>query len=346
MTPRERWLAVVTRGKPDRIPMTYRATQEATQKLMAHLRCDNLDAMFDRLHIDRPVGVGPAYVGPKFLADTDMYGRQYRSVAYPSGTYRENIAHPLAPYETIAGIEQHYTWPSPDWFDYSAIPKQIEGKDDRVIMGGGSEPFLLYKDLRGDEQAFIDLALYPDIVHHCLEKLYDFCYENTRRIYERIPGKVMVTSVAEDMGSQDRLLYSRNHLEQFFFPRMQRMIDLAHEAGARVNTHSDGAIREILPDLIAMGVDILNPVQWRCAGMEREGLVRDFGDRLIFEGGVDNQYTLPYGTVEEVRREARDNIRIFGPHYILGPCHNIQAVGPAENVVAMYDTGYEVGHID
>lgn len=346
MTPRERWLAVVTRGKPDRIPMTYRATQEATQKLMVHLRYDGMDAMFDRLHIDRPVGVGPAYSGPKFPADTDMYGRQYRSVAYPSGTYRENIAHPLAHYETIAEIEQHYTWPSPDWFDYSVIPKQIEGKDDRVIMGGGSEPFLLYKDLRGDEQAFIDLVLYPDIVHHCLDKLYDFCYENTRRIYERIPGKVMVTSVAEDMGSQDRLLYSRSHLEQFFFPRMQRMIDLAHEAGARVNTHSDGAIREILPDLIAMGVDILNPVQWRCAGMERDGLVRDFGDRLIFEGGVDNQYTLPYGTVEDVRREVRDNIRIFGPHYILGPCHNIQAVGPAENVVAMYDTGYEAGFID
>jgi uroporphyrinogen decarboxylase len=79
--------------------------------------------------------------------------------------------------------------------------------------------------------------------------------------------------------------------------------------------------------------------------MEREGLQADFGDRLVFEGGVDNQYTLPLGTVEEVRQEVRDNLRILGAGggYILAPCHNIQVVGPAQNVVAMYETAYEEG---
>jgi uroporphyrinogen decarboxylase len=245
----------------------------------------------------------------------------------------------------VEEIDRDYTWPTADWFDYSDLPRQVEGVEDRVIAGGGSEPFLLYKDLRGDEQAFIDLVLHPDLVHYCLEKLYGFCYENTRRIYEQIPGKVLVTSVAEDMGAQQGLLYSRAHLEEFFFPYMQRMIDLAHEAGAFVDTHSDGAIREILPDLIAMGVDLINPVQWRCQGMDREGLKRDFGDQLIFEGAMDNQYTLPFGTVEEVRQEVRDNLRLLGAGggYILAPCHNIQVVGPPENVVAMYEEGYEEG---
>ena len=79
--------------------------------------------------------------------------------------------------------------------------------------------------------------------------------------------------------------------------------------------------------------------------MEREGLKRDFGDKVIFHGGVDNQYTLPFASVEEVCQEVRDNIRILGEDggYILAPCHNIQPVTPPENIVAMYETGYEEG---
>lgn len=345
MTPRERWLAAVRREKPDRVPMYYRATSEATDKLMAHLGCGTTAELFDRLHIDTMVNASPRYVGPQPPRGQDMYGRRFRAVEYEGGTYPECIHHPLAGLDSVEAIESAYTWPTADWYDFSVLPTQVEDARDRVIAGGGSEPFLIYKDLRGDVQAFMDLVEHPDIVHHCVGKLYDFRYELTRRIYETIPGQVLVTSVAEDMGAQDRLLYSMPHLEEFFFPYMKRMIDLAKQAGAYVNTHSDGAIAEILPRLIEMDVDIINPVQWRCAGMERERLKRDFGDRLVFEGAMDNQYTLPFGTVAEVQQEVRDNIRILGAGggYIMTPCHNIQVVGPAENVVAMYETGYEEG---
>ena len=90
---------------------------------------------------------------------------------------------------------------------------------------------------------------------------------------------------------------------------------------------------------------MLNPIQWRCEGMEREGLKADFGSKLVFHGAVDNQYTLPFGTPEEVRQEVADNLRILGDGggYILAPCHNIQPVTPPENVVAMYEAGYELG---
>jgi len=119
------------------------------------------------------------------------------------------------------------------------------------------------------------------------------------------------------------------------------MIALMHDAGVFVFHHSDGAIRKIIPDMIEAGIDVLNPIQWRCKGMERESLKRDFGDRLVFHGAVDNQQTLPFGTVEDVRAEVQENLRIFGGGYILAPCHNIQAVSPAENVVAMYETAWE-----
>ena len=191
----------------------------------------------------------------------------------------------------------------------------------------------------------MDLILNPEIVHYCLDKLFGLAYENTRRIYEQIPGQVMITYVAEDLGSQESLLYSPAQIREFLLPRMKRIIDLAHEAGAYVFHHTDGASRDIIPDMIAIGIDILNPIQWRCPGMEREGLKRDFGDKIVFHGAVDNQYTLPFGTVDEVRQEVVDNLRILGAGggYILAPCHNIQAVSPPENVVAMYETGYEAG---
>jgi uroporphyrinogen decarboxylase len=147
------------------------------------------------------------------------------------------------------------------------------------------------------------------------------------------------------MGSENDLMISPEHIRRYLIPRMKRMIGLIHQAGVYVFHHNDGSIRKILPDMIDAGIDILNPIQWRCKNMEREGLKLDLGDKLIFHGGVDNQYTLPFGSVREVKQEVTDNIRILGEGggYILGPCHNIQAVSPPENIVAMYKTGYENG---
>jgi len=345
MTPRERWLAVLRRERPDRVPTDYWTTEEARAKLMAHLGVASDRELFARLHIDRPRTVSPRYVGPPIPAGQDVYGVPHRLVDYGTGAYSEVAAHPLAAYNTVEEIEAHYTWPSPDWWDYSSLPDQVAGWEDYPIRGGGSEPFLTYKSLRGQEQAFMDLILHPEIVHYCLDRLFHLAYENTLRIYEAIPDRVMITYVAEDMGSQESLLFSPAQIHEFLIPRMKRVIDLAHSAGAYVFHHSDGAIRPIIPAMIEAGIDVLNPIQWRCKGMEREGLKRDFGDRLVFHGGVDNQYTLAFGTVDEVRREVEDNLRILGAGggYILAPCHNIQAVGPAENVVAMYDTCYELG---
>jgi len=85
---------------------------------------------------------------------------------------------------------------------------------------------------------------------------------------------------------------------------------------------------------------VLNPIQWRCRGMERTGLARDFGSRVVFHGGVDNQQTLPFGTPADVRREVEENIATFSrcKGYVVAPCHNIQANTPTENIVTLYET--------
>ena len=345
MTSKERWLAVLNRETPDRLPTDYWATDEAHEKLLKYTGCDDRWALFDKLHIDGVVGVEPDYIGPPVPADEDIYGARFQDIVYGDGIYRECVFNPLAQYNSVEEIEANYTWPSVDWYDFSGIPAQIEGKEHYPVRGGGSEPFLIYARLRGMEQAYMDLLVNPALAAYCLDILFDLAYEFSVRIYEAIPGKVTFSYVAEDMGSQESLLFSPKTIRAVLIPRMKRMIDLAHEAGAYVFYHSDGAIRPIIPDMIEAGIDVMNPIQWRCTGMEREGLKRDFGDQVVFHGGVDNQYTLARGTVEEVRSEVLDNIRILGEGggYILAPCHNIQVVSPAENIVAMYETAYENG---
>jgi uroporphyrinogen decarboxylase len=109
--------------------------------------------------------------------------------------------------------------------------------------------------------------------------------------------------------------------------------------------HTDGAARVFLPDLIdKVGIELLNPIQWKCPGMERESLVRDFGKHLIFHGSIDNQHTLPFGTVQEVIDEVKESIDIYSStRWICSPCHNIQPVSPTANIVAMYETIHECG---
>lgn len=345
MTSRERWLAVFSRQKPDRVPTDYWATDEATKRIMRHLGCRTRRQMLDKLHVDYEVRVEPRYVGPKLARMTDEFGRKFRSVDYGTGTYRECVSFPLAGFGSVAEIEKNYAWPTADWWDSSGIPAQIRKNGTHPIRGGGSEPFLIYKELRGQEQAFVDLVENPEIAHYCLGKLFDLAYETTARIYEAIPGRVMISYVAEDMGGQTDLMLSVRHIREFLLPGMKRMIDLAHEAGAYAFHHNDGSCWRIIPEMIDLGIDLLNPLQWRCSGMERERLKRDFGGKIVLHGGMDNQYTLPFGTVDEVRREVEDNLRLLGAGggYILAPCHNIQAITPPENVVAMYEGAYNLG---
>ena len=345
MTPRERWLAVLQRKKPDRLPMDYWATTEVTEMLMKHCRCPDELSLFKKLNIDKSFKVSPEYVGPELTAGVDEFGCQYKKADYGSGVYDECLTHPLSQYQTVDEIKKNYSWPKADWWDCSMLSEQIKGQEDYPIQGGGSEPFMRYKDLRGGEQAFIDLIENPEVAHYCLTQLYDLAYEKTVRIYESIPGKILLGYVAEDMGAQSGLMFSPKQIKEFFIPHMKKMIDFIHQNKAFVFHHNDGAIRAIIPAMIEAGIDVLNPIQWRCSGMDRAGLKKDFGGQLIFHGGVDNQHTLPFATIEEVKQEVLDNIKILGQNggYILAPCHNIQPNTPPENIVAMYETGYQYG---
>jgi len=184
------------------------------------------------------------------------------------------------------------------------------------------------------------LILRPELADAVLGHIFDFHWEHHRRIFEAGRGRIDTTWVAEDLGAQTGPLMSLAMYRRFLLPNQIKMADLARSFGIHVMYHTNGAARMFLPDLIdQVGIEILNPIQWRCAGMEREQLVADFGDRIIFHGSIDNQQTLAFGTVDDVVREVRESLEIYAAaRWICAPCHNLQPVTPTENIVAMYET--------
>jgi uroporphyrinogen decarboxylase len=149
----------------------------------------------------------------------------------------------------------------------------------------------------------------------------------------------------EDLGTQTAPMISPRLFNELVRPRFERLWGCARRKLAEKNpagklmVHSCGNVRPFIPSWIEMGLDILDPIQPRARGMEPDGLKRDFGDRLVFHGGIDLQYTLPFGTVEDVCGEVRRYIRALAPGggYIVAPAHNVQSDVPPANLVAIRD---------
>jgi uroporphyrinogen decarboxylase len=274
-----------------------------------------------------------------------MWGVCFTKADYGSGAYDEPVFHPLAGVDSVQQVHAHH-WPSPDDFDYSVITRAVRADEGFFpIHSGCYEPFLLYGYLRGLEQSFADLVQNPAIADAILGHIFEFYYEHHRRSIEAGEGRIDLTWVAEDLGSQKGPLMSLATYRRFLLPNQVKMAELARSHGVHVMYHTDGAARLFLPDLIdRVGIEILNPIQWRCAGMERARLVADFGDRIIFHGSIDNQQTLAFGSVDDVIREVQESVEIYrNARWICAPCHNLQPVTGTAQIVAMYETIHELG---
>ena len=347
MTPRQRWLAILAGKQPDRIPVDWAATPEVTARLLKELHCTDERALWQKLHIDGRIEITPRWNNshPSHPSPSDQWGVRYQRIDYGAGHYQEPCHHPLGAAQSVADIHRHH-WPNPDDFDYPAVTRAVAAADGSYpIHGGCFEPFLVYGYLRGLEQAFTDLATSPKIAEAILGHIFDFSFEYHRRLFEAGQGKIDTTWVAEDLGAQSGPLISLATYRRFLLPNQMRMADLGRKHGAHILYHTDGAARPFLPDLVdKVGIEALNPIQWRCPGMEREGLVRDFGRRIVFHGSIDNQQTMPFGRVADVMNEVTQSVRLYeNARWICAPCHRLQPVTPTANILAMYDTIYRLG---
>ncbi|MFC2159773.1 uroporphyrinogen decarboxylase family protein, partial [Actinomycetota bacterium] len=159
-------------------------------------------------------------------------------------------------------------------------------------------------------------------------------------------GKIDITSVSDDFGTQKGLMISIDMFKKYFKEQYIKLNKLAKSYDIKVFHHDDGSIMDLIPELIECRIDILNPIQWHLPGMDLNKLKQDFGNSICFHGGIDNQNVLPFGTPKDVEKEVSSCIEVLAGDktgYILAPCHNIQVNTSVENILKMYETAKIVG---
>lgn len=272
----------------------------------------------------------------------DIWGHHMHVVENPTGAYEELASWPLSRAQTVEDLKTH-SWPEPDWWDFSPLPALLEhlerGGQYHIRFRIGSV-FEIAWQLRGMQEFLMDLALDPSIPLYIMDRLAHVYTENTRRVLELVGDQLDMIYLYDDVATQKSLVMSQEMWQKYIRPKHAQIIEVAKTCDKPVMYHCDGAIYPLIPELINMGVDVLNPIQADAPGMEPQRLKAEFGDRLSFHGGIDIIKTLPKGTSEDVRAEVRERVRVLGKNggYILASSHHIQSDTPLENVCAMYDT--------
>lgn len=316
LSSKERVLMAMNHEKPDRVPMDYWAWGVVNEKLQKNLNLKDYDELLDYLDVDLRT-IRATYIGT-----SDCWAS-------------------LRNAKTIEDLEK-CELPSSDLFDYSNIEPLCDRYSGYALMGGAWSPiFCTASSLIGMEKLMIQMYEDPDFAKLFLEKITDFFYEQSVGTFEAANGKMDIFFMGDDYGTQRGLIMSEDMWNEFYAPHVARLFDLAKDFGLKVMLHSCGSVSKLIPKLIELGMDALDPIQVRAADMEPEKLKAKFGDSITFHGGLDTQHVLPFGTVEEVRTEAKRLIEVFGKDggYIFGPSQEFLPDIPLENIVAMYEVG-------
>ena len=272
----------------------------------------------------------------------DIFGRCFRVQQNAAGSYEENRP-VLAGAQSLDEVRAH-RWPNPDWWDWSGVAAAVaEMNTDTAhhIRFRAGSVFEVAWQLRGMDTFLMDMAIQPEIPRYMMERLTEITVENIHQILSRAGDSIDMVYFYDDVASGTSLLVSEQMWDDLIRPFHARLIEAAKKHGKKVMYHSDGALRPLIPRLIDMGIDVLNPLQPSAVGMEPEGLKKDFGERLCFHGGIDIVELLPRGTKEKVIGEAKRLMSALGRSggYILASSHHIQADTPLANVLALYDLG-------
>ncbi|MBN2044554.1 MAG: hypothetical protein JW757_06000 [Anaerolineales bacterium] len=378
-TSRQRVEAALNHREPDRVPLSMTITEVPYVRLREHIGLPPDEGM-------RPNRFGEVEPGIDLLAalgfDTasiklrapdvniapsdkldgivfDEWGVGRKQIDLADGSFLLEVCH--SPFEGMHPEEidlDAYPWPDP------ADPGRVRGLAEETrqkyentqlayIGRFGGTIMELASFLRGYECWMMDLALYPDFACALMNRIADIQMALDEAGIREAGRYLSIFKLSgEDLGMQDRPLFSQKVWQQVLRPVLSRRWRAARRAldrhGAshvKLMLHSDGAIRSFIPDLIAEGVDVLDPIQTGCAGMGVEGLKQDFGADLVFHGGIDAQGVLPFGSPEEVAAEVKRVIRAMGPGggLIVGPVHNVQPDVLPENIAAMCRAVFEYG---
>jgi len=200
--------------------------------------------------------------------------------------------------------------------------------------------------LRGFEDWFADLLANPELFQALMEKLADLWIEMAKDEFDAVGENVDICFYGDDMAFQDGPMMSMDLYRAMIKPHHRRLFGyIKSRSRAKIVYHSCGSVVHLIPDLIEMGVDALNPVQVSATGMDSRVLKREFGRDICFWGAIDTQRALPFGSPADVRAEVKRRSDDLAPGggYVLSAVHNTQAGLTPENICAMYDAAREFG---
>jgi uroporphyrinogen decarboxylase len=353
ISPWQRVETALAHREPDRVPFDFWAVPEVWDKLRAGLAAEDDEDVLRLLGVDCRM-VTARYVGgrARTLPDgtfVDAWGTHRRRVRNLFSTYDEYASHPLAEAETVADVLA-WDWPSPDDWAVSGVYEQCRrlNADQRYHLRyevGGI--FEWSWGLRGFERFLLDLVEKPEVACAIMDRFTDLYIAITLRIIASARGLLDMVYTYDDVGMQSGLLISPRMWREYVLSRHQRLNAAIRAAAYPVKLmyHSCGAIYPLIQAFAdEMGIDVLNPIQPRAAGMDAARIKAGFGQRLSFHGGIDIQHTLPRGTPGDVQAEVQERCRILGRGggYICASAHYLQADTPLENVVAMYTAPREL----
>ena len=341
MNGRERMLATVARGGPyagDRIALGDMGFLGGIQaELQRRLGVRGQHEIRKALGIDF-VCLKPPYAGPAFSYKPETQKMYFFGSSHKS--YSDSVVErPLRNAQTVRDVEA-FPWPTADDYDFSQMLQATENLEGLAIASPGWTPaFSQMCELFGLETALVNLHDKPALIEAAVERITDLVCGLVTRMHETIGDRLLILQTADDVATQRGLFFSLEMWRRFFKPGVVREFALGKKLGLINMLHACGAVREIIPDLIEIGLDILQPSQVHLPGMDAKELKSEFGKDLTFFGAISTQNTLPFATPEGVRREVRERIRVLGDGggYICSPDHAVLDDVPAENVLALYD---------
>ena len=319
-------------GEPEIRAVNQQVTV-ADERILEHFKVDTRCIYFEE---DRPW----QEVEPGIFED--QWGLQYK--INPDGNYYNFCGHPLSRATSVQDIEA-YQFPDPRAeMRVAGLAERAQSYGDKycLILEGMREPtFGTPSWLRGHTQFYMDLVGNKKMVNALLDRVLEFYFELTDFLLDRLGPYLDVVKVGDDLGTQNNLIISPAMYREFIKPRQKLLYEHIKSKGDfKLLLHACGAIRSIIPDLIEVGVDALNPVQTTAQSMDPAELKSEFGRDITFwGGGIDTQHVLPFGTPREVKAEVKNNLEIFKPGggYVFAQIHNIMPEVPLENITAMLE---------
>ncbi|MFH0796482.1 MAG: uroporphyrinogen decarboxylase family protein [Candidatus Omnitrophota bacterium] len=342
MSHRERVLLAINHKKTDRTPADFSAHKEVTDGLIGKLGVGDYEELLKALHVDMR-RVSFDYSQPDSGPDADGYRRNMWGVRWRESSIQDGKPNWISPFDentTVEDVHRH-PWPDPNVLDYSGVTVECEKyHQEYATFGAPWSPFFHEAGwVIGQENLFIWMSTKPDVVSAIIDRLVDYEIEATRGYLEACRGMLDITYFGNDYGTQRGLFISPQSWQKFIRQPQKRYFDISREYGCKVMLHSCGGVRSIIPMLIEDGVDILDPIQVAAKEMELAGLVKDFGHRLAFHGGVDTQSILPFGIVADVRSHVRSYINLTrdsGGYILCGSQEYIEDI-PLDNILAIYE---------